>query len=197
MNPPQGEPAAKENDVLFRRYTTTEARGLRDTVEEVYTRSYVDAIASGDPFDSIDVFMHRFDSYTSQAHFDLVIAYRDDDAIGQAWGWPLTERSRWWDGLLSEPEPGFTRENGHRTFALSEIMVSQEWTGKGIAHALHDHLLSVRPESRATLLVEPENTRAYRAYTQWGWRKVAQLRPGWDNAPLFDVLMLTLDKTRT
>ncbi|MGH3721557.1 MAG: GNAT family N-acetyltransferase [Pseudonocardiaceae bacterium] len=151
---------------------------------------------SGDPFDSVEVFMHRFDSYASQSNFDLVVAYRGHEAIGQAWGWPLTEHSRWWEGLPSEPEPGFTHENGRRTFAFSEIMVSHEWTGKGTAHALHDHLLSARPESRASLLVEPENNRAYRTYLHWGWRKVGQLCPGWDDAPTFDVLILTRDKTQ-
>ncbi len=186
---------ALDNDVTFRRYGAAAALQLRDTVEEIYVRSYIDAIASGDPFDSIDAFMRRFDSYASQSSFDLVVAYQGNEAIGQTWGWPLTKLSRWWDGLLSEPAPDFTQENGRRTFALSEIMVSQEWTGKGIAHALHDHLLSARTESRATLLAEPENTRAHRAYLHWGWRKVAQLRPNWDDAPIFDVLILSLDKT--
>lgn len=65
---------------------------------------------------------------------------------------------------VTEPEPDFTRETGRRTFGISEIMVPQEWTGKGVAHALHAHLLSARPESRASLLVEPENTKAYRIY---------------------------------
>ena len=183
------------NDVTFRRYNAPEARQLRNTIEAVYVRSYVDAIASGDPFDSVEAFMHRFDSYTSQSSFDLVVAYHGPEAIGQTWGWPLTERSRWWEGLLAEPESDFTSEDGRRTFGLSEIMVSQEWAGKGVAHALHDHLLSTRSESRAVLLVEPDNTRAYRAYLHWGWSKVTQLRPGWDNAPTFDVLILTLDKT--
>ncbi|MBV9480898.1 MAG: GNAT family N-acetyltransferase [Acidobacteria bacterium] len=197
MSDRQDDPSTGGSEVTFCRYNATEARRLRDTVEAVYVRSYVDAIASGDPFDRIDVFMHRFDSYVSQSDFDLVVAYRGDEAIGQAWGWPLTEHSRWWEGLLSEPEPGFTHEDGHRTFALSEIMVSREWTGKGVAHALHDRLLSVRPESRAALLVEPQNTRAYRTYLHFGWRKVAQLRPHWDDAPTFDVLILTLDKAYT
>ncbi|MGH3772189.1 MAG: GNAT family N-acetyltransferase [Pseudonocardiaceae bacterium] len=194
MSEQQGDSSAEKDEVIFCRYNAAEARRLRGTVEEVYARSYVDAIASGDPFDSIDVFMHRFDSYAAQSSFDLVIAYRGNEAIGQAWGWPLTEHSRWWEGLLSEPEPGFTHENGRRTFSFSEIMVSQEWAGKGVAHALHDHLLSVRPESRASLLVEPENTRACRAYLHWGWRKIAQLCPDWDNSPTFDVLILALGK---
>ncbi len=195
MNERRVDSSAGDHGVTFRRYGRAAARRLRGTVEEIYVRSYVDAIASADPFDSVDAFMQRFDSYTSQADFDLVFAYQDNKAIGQTWGWPLTELSRWWDGLLSEPEPGFTRENGRRTFALSEIMVSQERTGKGVAHALHDHLLSTRTESRATLLAEPENTMAYRAYLNWGWRKVAQLRPGWDNAPTFDVLILPLNRS--
>ncbi len=194
MSEQRASSPGEANDVTFCRYNATEARRIRDTVEAIYVNSYVEAITSGDPFNSIDTFMHRFDSYAAQSEFDLVVANQGGKAIGQTWGWPLTRRSKWWEGLISEPEPGFTHEDGRRTFTLSEIMVSQEWAGKGVAHALHDHLLAARTESRATLLVEPENTRAYRAYVHWGWRKVTQLRPGWDNSPLFDVLILTLEK---
>lgn len=182
-------------DVTFRRYDAASARQIRAVVEAVYVGSYVDAIASGDPFDSVGAFMHRFDSYTSRSSFDLVVAYQGDDAVGQTWGWPLDERATttgWWDGLLEEPEAGFTWENGRRTFALSEIMVHRDWSGQGIAHALHNRLLLGRAEQRATLLVEPDNVNARRAYLHWGWRKVAQLRPRWDHAPLFDVLILPL-----
>lgn len=193
MNEQKADPSPDTAEVTFHRYNAAEARQLRDTIEIVYVRSYVEAIASGDPFDSIEAFMHRFDSYAANPEFDLVVAYQRGEAIGQTWGWPLTEHTKWWEGLVAEPEPGFTRENGRRTFALSEIMVSQECSGKGVAHALHDQLLAVRPESRATLLVEPENTRAYRAYSHWGWHKVAQLRPHWGHAPTFDVLILALD----
>ncbi|MGH4010103.1 MAG: GNAT family N-acetyltransferase [Pseudonocardiaceae bacterium] len=182
-------------DVTFRRYDADSAREIRAVVEAVYVGSYVDAIDSGDPFDSVEAFMHRFDAYTSGSGFDLVVAYQGDDAVGQTWGWPLDERATttgWWVGLLDEPEPGFTWEDGRRTFALSEIMVLRDWAGKGIAHALHDRLLLGREEQRATLLVEPDNVGARRAYLHWGWRKVAQLRPGWEHAPLFDVLILPL-----
>lgn len=178
--------------ISFYRYDANEARRLRETVESIYVRSYVDPIFKDNAFDEIDAFMHRFDAYAAQASFDLIIAYKADDPIGQAWGWPLTERSRWWEGLLHEPDPNFTHETGDRTFALSEIMVCQSYAGKGVAHALHDELLSARREARATLLVRPENTRAYRAYQRWGWRKAAQLKPGWEGAPTFDVLMLDL-----
>lgn len=194
MSEEKTDPSVKRDEIILHRYNAAEARQLRDTVEEIYVRSYVEAIASRDPFDSFETFMHRFDAYSAKPRLDLVVAYRDGEAIGQTWGWPLTEHTRWWEGLVAEPEPDFTRETGHRTFALSEIMVSQEYAGKGVAHALHDHLLAARTEPRATLLVEPENTRAYRAYSHWGWFKVAQLCPHWDNAPTFDVLIFDLDE---
>lgn len=94
------------NDVTFCRYNAAEARRLRDTVEEIYVRSYVEAIARADPFDRIDPFMDRFDFYASRPDFDLVVAYQGSETIGQTWGWPLTENNRRWEGLLSEPELG-------------------------------------------------------------------------------------------
>lgn len=181
--------------LTFHRYRAQEARSIRTQVEHVYRHSYVKAIASGDPFDSIDAFMHRFDAYTASPTFDLVVAYDGTRAVGQTWGWPLgpsATTTGWWSGLLAEPEAGFTSEDGRRTFALSEIMVTEHYTGKGVAHAIHDELLAKRDEQRATLLVEPENTTAKHAYLHWGWTQVGQLRPRWEHAPLFDVLVLPL-----
>jgi GNAT superfamily N-acetyltransferase len=183
------------DEVAYRRFDSATARAVRETVQAIYEASYVDAIASDDPFDSVEQFMHRFDRYTQRDGFDLIIAEQDDQPIGQTWGWPLQETDTtrgWWASLLHEPEPGFTDEDGTRTFALSEIMVHRAHTGHGIAHALHDQLLAARPEKRATLLVEPDNGPAYRAYLHWGWTKVNELRPGWPDAPLFDVLILPL-----
>ncbi|MEU9891164.1 GNAT family N-acetyltransferase [Sphaerisporangium sp. NPDC051011] len=167
-----------------------EARRHRDLVADIHRDAYADRIAAGEEFDSEQAFMTRFEAYTSRHGFDLILAYCDDTPVGQIWGWPLPVQNRWWEGLESEPEPGFTREDGSRTFALSEIMVRPAWRGQGIAHALHDTLLADRTEQRATLLVRPDNTIAYTAYTRWGWRKAARLRPGWSGAPLMDVLIL-------
>ena len=84
---------------------------------------------------------------------------------------------------------GFTDEDGHRTFAISEIMVRDPWRRRGVARALHDELLAGNDRERATLLAEPDNGPAQAAYAAWGWTKAAELRPHWDNAPLYDVLM--------
>lgn len=176
----------------FSRLNAAGALQARETVELVYADAYATAIASGDPFESLDEPMRRFDAYAANPLLDLVIVYWDGEPVGQAWGWPLSPGSRWWEGLVAEVEPGFTDEDGVRTFGLSEIMVRQAWTGRGIAHALHDELLAGRHERRASLTVDPGNEVAYRAYLRWGWRPVGKLRPGWPDAPTFDVLILSL-----
>lgn len=178
--------------VTFRRYDAAAARGIRGTVAMIHDESYVDRINSGDPFYTTEAFMRRFDAYTSRDGFDLVVAWRDGEPVGQAWGWALGPNTAWWGGLTGDVEPGFTDEDGKRTFALSEIMVSQAYTGQRIAHMLHDELLGGRKETRATLLVNPINQTAYQIYLRWGWVKVAQLRPDWPDAPTFDVLILPL-----
>ena len=127
-----------------------------------------------------------------------VIASLNGEPVGQTWGWPLDQEraAGWWNGLVEEPEPEFTVEDGKRTFALSEIMIRRPYTGQHFAHALHDELLNGRHETRATLLVNPTNETAYRIYLRWGWHKTAQLRPAWPDAPMFDVLMLPLPIVR-
>ena len=184
------------NTVTFRRYDATAARDMRGMVAQIHDDAYAERINSGDAFDTTEAFMRRFDAYTSREGFDLVVAYIHGSPAGQAWGWALSPGSAWWHGLRGDVEPGFTDEDGKRTFALSEIMVCQTFTGQGIAHALHDELLGGRKESRATLLVNPDNKTAYRAYEKWGWRKAAELRPDWPGSPLFDVLILPLPVSR-
>jgi GNAT superfamily N-acetyltransferase len=176
--------------LTFHRHDAAGARSVRELVAEIHR----DAYGEGSGFSSDEAFMRRYDAYTARDGFDLLLADQDGTIVGQAWGWPLDENATngWWAGLIDEPEPGFTREDGNRTFALSEIMVRQAATGQGIAHALHDELLSTRTEERATLLVRPDNTKAYQAYLRWGWTTVAKLQPAWPDAPVFDVLTMPL-----
>ncbi|QXJ25852.1 GNAT family N-acetyltransferase [Actinomadura graeca] len=188
-------PGATPGDVTLRRFNATGARAQREVVSQIHRGAYAERIAAGSQFDSVEAFMNRFDVYVQREGFDLVIAYDntgpDARPVGQTWGWPLGPQTAWWKGLEIPPEPSFTEEDGSRTFALSEIMVCRPWTGRGIAHALHDALLRPRTEQRATLLVRPDNP-AYAIYTRWGWRKATQLRPGLPDAPLMDVLIMQL-----
>lgn len=186
--------------LTFQHYAAAEARAVRDQVEQIFRDSYIDAIESGEEFEAPEAFMHRFDTYTdpSRTGFELVMARTADEPVGQAWGWPLGGNSKWWSGLqLDEGDAeAFTYETGSRTFALSELMVRKKFTGKGIARSLHDELLHNRAEARATLLVRPDNTRAYETYLRWGWKKVGALRPDWPSAPRFDVLIYERNEQR-
>ncbi|MFD4461581.1 GNAT family N-acetyltransferase [Nocardia sp. NPDC058480] len=189
------------NGLEFAHYTADAAREGRDVVEDVYRRSYRDAIESRRAFSSPETFMQRFDAYTDPARgsgFELVVAYLNGVAVGQTWGWPLTPNTAWWVGLQlneSAEVTEFIEESGARTFALSEVMVDQSHSGRGIAHALHDELLAERTEARATLLVNPDNDRAYSAYRRWGWACVGNLTPTWPDAtPTFDVLVKHLEE---
>jgi hypothetical protein len=94
----------------------------------------------------------------------------------------------------STPPTGPSGSIGTFSTAASSapVTVRQAWTGYGFAHALQDELLGGRHEQRATLLVNTNNHRAYDIYRRWGWQQVAQLRPDWENAPLFNVLILPL-----
>ncbi|AHH20480.1 putative acetyltransferase [Nocardia nova SH22a] len=190
-------PHSSVHGLSFQHYTAAEARHIRDEVETIFRDSYTEAIESGEEFETPEAFMHRFDAYTDPNRppgFELITARQADEPIGQTWGWPLTSETQWWTGLQLDvgDAVAFTAENGSRTFALSEIMVRTDFTGRGVAHALHNELLSGRREQRATLLVRPDNERAYRRYVRWGWSRAGILRPAWPDAPQFDVLILDL-----
>jgi ribosomal protein S18 acetylase RimI-like enzyme len=180
-------------DLTFRRYDAQGARAARDTVALIHRDAYSKAIASGDPFESREVFMQRFDSHVRHPSLDLVIAYVGDEPVGQSWGWPEPPDYAGPQTVAAgEPVAGLTYEGGVSLFSLAEIMVRRAWTGQGIAHALHDELLGARTERYAELYVRPDNTIAYRAYLKWGWRKVGETRPDLPDAPIFDVLVLPL-----
>ncbi|MGW2202140.1 hypothetical protein [Streptomyces sp. NPDC001774] len=71
-------------------------------------------------------------------------------------------------------------------------MVRLPWRGTGVAKVLHDALLADRPEERATLLVEQTHPRVRALYESWGWRKLGDVRPSMQGAPLFDAMLLPL-----
>lgn len=167
--------------VRFERHDASGAQGLNETVAFVYQDAYAEAIASNDPFRALEAFMWLFGKHAANPGLDFVLAYIGDDPVGQCWGFPTAEPT------FGDAIP---------TFGLCEIMVRKAWTGQGIAHALHDELLAGRSESQAELYVRPSNTRAYRTYLKWGWRKVGETRPDLPDAPLYDVLILPLPIAR-
>jgi ribosomal protein S18 acetylase RimI-like enzyme len=149
-------------------------------------------IAAEDPFFSTGRFLERFDGYTRSPGFSLCTATQSSgEPVGLAFGYPLPPGSRWWNGLLTPMPDDFTAEDGHRTFAINEIMVIEQRRRHGIATALHRKLLNDRPESRATLLVDPDNHPARTAYLHWGWQHIGTLKP-FPDSPTYESMLIPL-----
>jgi ribosomal protein S18 acetylase RimI-like enzyme len=170
-------------------YDAEEAESIVDRLVDVYLEVYGDA---GPEFFNEDRYRRQLAGHMKAPGWKLVTAEVADELVGYAYGFDLPETTRWWRGLLTEVPARFTTETGHRTLAISELMVRKPWRRQGIARALHDELLKDRIEERATLLVEVDNAAAQAAYRSWGWENVGQLRPSWEHAPLYDVLILNL-----
>jgi ribosomal protein S18 acetylase RimI-like enzyme len=169
--------------------------GAAGRLDEIVT-AYIEVYAhTGDEFFGEERFRRQLAGHMAAPAWEMVtadVATEGGALVGFIYGFALPAATGWWRGLLTDVPLGFTDEDGHRTLAISEILVRDPWRRQGVGRRLHDTFLMGRPEERATLLVEPDNAPAQAAYAAWGWRKVAQLRPGWEGAPLYDVL--TLDR---
>lgn len=171
-----------------RRYGPDAVAHLRDEIVDVHADARADLLDQ--PFYSRKRFAERLDAYAADLRFDLVGGYVDNVLVGFAFGSPLPERTRWWAGLVGDPDPELIRETGTRTFAFREIVVRAAHQRRGNGHRLHDQLLGGRPEQRATLLVRRDNP-ARDLYLRWGWWVVGQVQP-FPDSPLFDAMLRRL-----
>ncbi|RAO52729.1 hypothetical protein LUPAC06_05590 [Micromonospora saelicesensis] len=174
-----------QEDLRPRHYTAEEAQPLVDQLVDVY----LDARANDGPLYNAERYRKQLAAHMPRPGWELVAATVGDQLVGYIYGFPLAPDTHWWDGIQGPVPAGFTEESGRRTFAVSELLVRRPWQRRGIARALHDELISSRIEERATLLVRPDNTVARLAYESWGWQCVARLRPAWEGAPTFIVLV--------
>lgn len=166
---------------------------LESVVVKLYVASHAESLA--DPFYSVERFVERVRGYIRAPGFELVVGAVDDAPVGLALGYALPPLARWWNGLTTRVASGFTEEDGTRTFGLCELMVHPSWQARGVGHAIHDELFARRPERRASLLVDPGNVTAQRAYERWGWWHLGKLQP-FQDSPHYDVLVLDLVRWR-
>ncbi|MGW3787100.1 N-acetyltransferase family protein [Micromonospora chokoriensis] len=169
----------------LRHHNADEAEGILDQLVDLYLKVY----AGGGEFHSEDRYRRQLSLHMQRVGWELVTATLDGTLVGYIYGFPLPPQTRWWEGIHEPVPPGFTEEDGQRTFAVSELLVHPGRRRQGIARALHDALVEGRTEARATLLVRPDNDAARAAYRSWGWSSVTKLRPNWEAAPTFDVFV--------
>ena len=174
------------------RVTRLDADGLhrhRQVLVDVYAEVYADRVS--DPFFSPSRYWERLVVYGMRDGFALVAGHVGEELVGYAMGFPLPEWTGWWKGLIGAVDPALLVEDGTRTFAITEIMIREPWRRQGHARALHDTLLSGRPEQRGALLVLPGNDPAQAAYRSWGWSRLAGLRP-FEDGPVYDAMVLDI-----
>ncbi|MEU3877370.1 MULTISPECIES: GNAT family N-acetyltransferase [Streptomyces] len=172
-----------------RRFDHTHAAELRELLLDVHDDCYAQS-ENRDGFDSRERFAWFLDRWSQRPGWDCVVGYDGDEAAGFAYGAPLVSASPWWD-KVSGLEPGFAREDGTRTFAVSEIMVRPRWRKTGTAALLHEELLRGRPEERATLLVNSAHPKVQALYEEWGYVPVGHTRP-YDDAPVMTAMVRPL-----
>jgi len=165
----------------------------RDGLLAVYADAYADKVES--PFFTPERYWERVEAYATRDGYGLVLGRVDGELVGYAMGFTLPAGSAWWKGLLTPVDPALTTEDGHRTFALTYMMLRVAYRRRGYARALHDALLKARPEQRAALLVLPDNIPARTAYLAWGWYQIGELQP-FPDAPVYEAMVLKLGNGR-
>jgi GNAT superfamily N-acetyltransferase len=152
-------------DFSVRHHDGLEAKRLIDALCDVYAHAY--SVPQGT---KTSAFQNRAEKALTLPDFDLVTAATMDATVGFAFGYPLSESSRWWHGLTPDPGEEWRAETGERTFVLAEIEVRKDWQGCGIGRLLHDSLLGSRKEERATLATSPD-AETQQIYAHWGWQR--------------------------
>ncbi|MFI9029928.1 N-acetyltransferase [Streptomyces sp. NPDC053560] len=165
---------------------------IRTLLLEVYREVYAD---EKQEFHAVVRFAERIDMYAELDGWEAALGRTTDgDVTGYALGAPLPAGSRWWDSATNPLPQDFTAENGHRTFAVFELMVRPPWRGTGEAYRIHEELLGARTEQRATLLVDATHKGVRRRYEEWGYRAVGEQQPFAD-APTYLMLLRDLPNT--
>ncbi|MFI9718274.1 GNAT family N-acetyltransferase [Streptomyces sp. NPDC052396] len=166
--------------VELRHYDGGEVAVIRGLLLDVHDEVY---LGSEDPLAGRDKFAEFLDHWADRPGFDCVVGYEGGEAVGYAYGAPLSAETSWWSTIEPCLDSVFSRETGSRTFALSELMVRAPWRGTGLARRIHDELVCGRHEERATLLVHQAHSKVRSLYETWGYRVVGAMTPSFPGAP--------------
>lgn len=176
--------------VVLHVHGPTTAAGQLDIVSDLYADAFF-----GPPHNQGQTELGRMvDSWPRRLTapgFRLIVAEHEGQPIGCVYGHQLAADTKWWEGALVPLPDDVTAERDGRTLAVIDMMVTAAWRRRGIAEAMHGHLLVDRTEERVTLLVDPANEPARRAYRKWGYGVVGRIQP-FPDSPKFEAMILPL-----
>ncbi|WP_051966888.1 GNAT family N-acetyltransferase [Kitasatospora mediocidica] len=170
-------------------YAAEDFAAVEHQLLAVYAEVYRDEAAT-DPFFSIERFTERLHAHARGSRWGCAFGEIGGEPVGYAYGFARTAAYRW-SGLLTPVPDAELTETDTRTFALCEVMVREPWRGTGIAHTLHEELMSHRIEERSHLLVEEEHPKVRAVYERWGYRWMGTMQP-YPDAPRYDSLVRPL-----
>jgi GNAT superfamily N-acetyltransferase len=178
---------ADKPDIDICHYAGHEFSTIRHIAIDLYREEFIHEI--DEPFWSVERYSHRLERHAAMSEFSAVVAYTNGEPVGFAYGITLPATTRWW-ATIQPPltDSAFTREDGHRTFALFEVIVAPQHQGHGVGRRIHDDLLATRSEQRVTIATHHGNTHARDTYTKWGYHHIGTRQPT-PPAPLLDVYL--------
>ncbi|WP_037910970.1 acetyltransferase [Actinacidiphila yeochonensis] len=165
--------------IELRRFRTVEP--VWDTLIEVYAEVRADRLH--DPHYSVERYAERLARHAVEPGWETVVGYDGDVPVGYAYGNRIEYGDRYWGRITSPLPESLTRTP---TLALKEIMVREPWRKTGASIAIHDDLLSGRPETQVTLMVNPlaGDGKVHRLYETWGYTDLGVSQPSPDSPVL-------------
>lgn len=175
-------------DLELFHYAGHEFSAIQNIAIDLYREAFGHEIDQ--PFWSMERYSHRLERHAAMAGFSAIVAYVNGEPVGFAYGITLPTTTHWW-ATIQPPltDPTLTHEDGHRTFALFEVIVTPEHQGHGIGRQIHDELLATRSEERVTIATHHGNTHARTTYTKWGYHHIGTRQQQPPPAPLLDVYL--------
>jgi hypothetical protein len=96
--------------------------------------AYVEVYApTGDPFFGEERFRLQLAGHMGSPAWELDCAEVDGELVGFVCGFALPATTSWWRGLETKVPRGFTGEDGHRTLAISHVVVRAPWRRRHVA----------------------------------------------------------------
>jgi hypothetical protein len=97
------------------KFNAQQAKAHIQEFVDTYLDVYSDRL---DEFFAEDRYRKQLDSHLQAPNWTMVCAYHSNDLVGYIYGFTLRSNTAWWNGLLYEATPDFTRETGRGRLLL-------------------------------------------------------------------------------